>query len=80
MCKENLYAKMEELEVQICRCTRQDLSYALLTTTGCGGATPFHTSFSPVQMHPSNSKSTVNNAPTGAAHNMHFIVMPKHKC
>ena len=25
MWKENLYAKMEKLEVQICRCTRQDL-------------------------------------------------------
>ena len=23
MCKENLYVKMEKLEVQICRCTRQ---------------------------------------------------------
>ena len=30
MCKENLYAKMEKLEAQICRCTRQGLSYALL--------------------------------------------------
>ena len=26
MCKENLYAKMEKLEVQICRCTRQGLN------------------------------------------------------
>ena len=25
MCKENLHAKMEKLETQICRCTRQDL-------------------------------------------------------
>ena len=25
MCKENLYAKMEKLEAQICRCTRQGL-------------------------------------------------------
>ena len=25
MCKENLYAKMEKLEEQICRCTRQGL-------------------------------------------------------
>ena len=23
MCEENLYAKMEKLEAQICRCTRQ---------------------------------------------------------
>ena len=25
MCKENLYAKMEKLEAQICRCTGQGL-------------------------------------------------------
>ena len=29
MCKENLYAKMEKLVAQICRCTRQGLSYDL---------------------------------------------------
>ena len=26
MCKENLYAKMEKLKAQICRCTRQGLN------------------------------------------------------
>ena len=31
MCKENLYAKMEKLDAQVCKCTRQGLKvYALL--------------------------------------------------
>ena len=31
MCKVNLYAKIEKLEAQLCRCTRQGLkSYALV--------------------------------------------------
>ena len=30
ICKENLYAKMKKLEAQVCRCTREDLRYALV--------------------------------------------------